>query len=221
MERVSFPTADGVEIVGDFFETSAPRACALLLHMMPATKESWYAIIKKLTEQGISSLAIDLRGHGESIRQGNKTLDYKKFSDEDHQRTIYDIEAAVAWLKARKIEEGSIIFIGASIGANLALQYTSKHPSIKKVALLSPGLDYRGVKTEPAAKQLNADQSVFLAASDDDEYSFHTIEMVHSLLKNPSTLLHLRNAGHGTDMLKNQPESLKALVNWAVDNSMV
>ncbi|MEK7607012.1 MAG: alpha/beta fold hydrolase [Patescibacteria group bacterium] len=216
MQRVSFPTNDGVEIVGSFLEAPAQKACALLLHMMPVTKESWYELMQKLAERGISSLAIDLRGHGESRQQGAKTLDYKKFSDEDHQKTIHDVEVAVSWLKAQGIGEDRVIIIGASIGANLALQYAAEHLSIKTVALLSPGLDYRGIKTESAAKQMKPEQSVFLAASDDDEYSFRTIETLSLSLKNSSTVERLHATGHGTDMFKNRPEFLQTIVGWII-----
>jgi alpha-beta hydrolase superfamily lysophospholipase len=68
MEKVNFKTKDGVTIVGNYFKPRKEHAPAfLLLHMMPATKESWNDFASHLQKEGFEVLAIDLRGHGESI----------------------------------------------------------------------------------------------------------------------------------------------------------
>ena len=76
-----------------------------------------------------------------------------------------DLETAADFLiKERKAAADKISFVGASIGANLSLQYISEHPEFKTAVLLSPGLDYRGVKTEPLAKILKPGKKCFLSA---------------------------------------------------------
>ena len=47
----------------------------------------------------------------------------------------------------------SIGLAGASIGANLALLDAADDPGVMSVALLSPGIDYRGLRTEAAMKK--------------------------------------------------------------------
>lgn len=106
--RVSFLTDDGVSIVGTVKEAGAPQKFLLLLHMLPSTRESWYAFSGQAASQGFSSLAIDLRGHGESITQRdklrmlNQKLDYIDFTDVEHQATIRDVEAALDYLQKEK-----------------------------------------------------------------------------------------------------------------------
>ena len=159
-EQVELTTADGVTIAGTHYKAEPPGPGILLLHMMPAAKESWRGFAVKLNEVGIGVLAIDLRGHGESDGGPDG---YRTFTDEEHQLSIEDVRAGVKYQK----EEGhSPIFIaGASIGANLALNIIAEDPEIEGAILLSAGLDYRGVETSPAARKIRSDQSVYVVLS--------------------------------------------------------
>ncbi len=216
-QKVEFQTEDNVTIIGNYFVgVRANVPAVLLLHMMPATKESWNDFAEKLQKAGFQALAIDLRGHGESIKQNGKTLNYQKFSDQDHQNSILDVEAAVLWL-AQKGKVESIV--GASIGANLALQFQSEHPEIKKSVLLSPGLDYRGVKTETPAANLKVNQAVFFAATDGDARSseFSAAQMsqrLYDLIRAQKEIKIFNGTEHGTDVFKSQPQLMDETINW-------
>lgn len=219
METVSFNTSDGVKIYGLYYRANATGAPAVLLsHMMPATKESWSDFARVLTDAEFSVLAIDLRGHGEStmqtINDEHKTLNYKKFTDANHQKSILDLEAAVGFLKSRGASE--IHLVGASVGANLSLQYLAEHSEARSAILLSPGLDYRGVKTEPYAVRLRTGQAAYFVAADDDPYSAQTAKALYQ--KTPSgakkELKLFERAGHGTDMFSAHPEFMEELANW-------
>ena len=174
--RVIFPTTDGVTIVGHLYDGPADGPAALLLHMMSAAKESWRGLAEALIVAGFSSvLAIDLRGHGESVESESGRLDYKTFTDAEHQAKIRDVEAAAAWLeKERSADKRHLVVVGASIGANLAIVYAAAHPDIPAVVALSPGLDYHGVTTIDKVAAFASDQALLLVASAGDEYSFDT-----------------------------------------------
>src|SRR3989344_5609072 len=95
-EHIQLKTRDGVLLYGAYVPAKKHDAFAVvLLHMMPAVKESWKEFQNKLSEAGFQSLAIDLRGHGESVQKGGERLDYRKFSDREHWEKIHDAEAAV------------------------------------------------------------------------------------------------------------------------------
>src|SRR3989344_5867045 len=172
-ERMQLTTKDGVVLYGIFVPAlnnppvgGAPAI--VLLHMMPAVKESWAAFQAVGSQAGFQSLAIDLRGHGESIMKEGQKIDYRRFTDEEHQEKIHDTEAAVRFFLGRGVPLSSVALAGASIGANLALAYQAEHGEVKASVLLSPGLDYRGIKTEPFVRTLGQEQSVFLAATKGD-----------------------------------------------------
>src|SRR3989344_2272608 len=179
-EKVSFLTEDGVTVVGDYYEGGGEKA-VLLLHMMPASRASWIAFANKLVAEGWSALSIDLRGHGESISGPSGTLDYKNFSDGEHQASIVDVESGIEYLVQRGMKEISIA--GASIGANLALVYAAEHPNIHSVILLSPGLDYRGVNTEAVAPKISEPTRVYLIASQEDDYSAASVRDLYENLQ--------------------------------------
>jgi pimeloyl-ACP methyl ester carboxylesterase len=213
MMNVSFITSDGVSIKGDWYEAERIGGrCALLLHMMPATKESWKTFAEVLLARGISCLAIDLRGHGESTEGGK--LDYKKFTDANHQTSRLDVEASLAWLAARGFEESRIAIVGASIGANLALRAMVEHEQIKIGIALSPGVDYRGVTTNDAVEKLRNGQLVLLCASEDDPQSFGAVNELNELNCEQTRRIILERAGHGTAMFEHDGEFMKQCAEW-------
>lgn len=215
--RVTFSTSDGVTIVGDLYEGPVGGPSALLLHMMPATKESWGSTALALIAAGFSSvLAIDLRGHGESVESAPVRLDYKAFTDAEHQAKIRDVEASAAWLeKERGADQRRLVLIGASIGANLAISFAAAHPDIPAVVALSPGLDYHGVTAVDKVAAFAADQALLLVASADDEYSLTTIRTL-SELDPEAEMIELVGAGHGTLMLERQPDLVDQVVRWLI-----
>ncbi|MDO8622072.1 MAG: alpha/beta fold hydrolase [bacterium] len=209
---IAFTTSDGVRIAGHWYTVEQPVGWALLLHMMPAAKESYGQLAEELERRGIASLAIDFRGHGES--QGGQA-GYVRFSDAEHQMKIHDIEAAVGWLREQGARDEATVLVGASIGANLALQHLADHGAIPAAVLLSPGLDYRGVKTETLAQRVAPPQRVFLAAGgEDDDYSTETVRTLVAILGDRATLRTFANAGHGTTMLQREPALLTEVADW-------
>lgn len=211
MEKVSIKTSDNIKIVGNYFKVDQnPIGWVLLLHMMPATKESWNDLSKKLQNVGYESLAIDLRGHGES------DLDFTKFTDKEHQKSILDVEAAIEFLKSKGAIVDKICLIGASIGANLSLKYISEHAEFKKATLLSPGLNYRGITTEYMVDKLKQGQKVlFISAGDDGENSAEVRQLFNRVPDGVEKKFEIyKIGGHGTDILMGHPELSDLIINF-------
>lgn len=207
--QIRFTTRDDVGLVGTY-ERDGQHKLAILLHMMPATKESWEGIARKLHERGYATFAFDQRGHGESTMGG--MLDYRQFDEAQQQAKRLDLEAALAWARAQGFDDAHIILVGASIGANLAIRALAQHPDLPLAIALSPGLNYRGVTTDDAISRLRSNQKVVLVASDDDDRpSWDSIHMLHRL--NPATVLIERHGlGHGTDMTDRDPSLVDEIV---------
>lgn len=209
-ERVEITTQDNVKIIGDYYPAKSKRG-VLLLHMMPADRKSWASFAGKLQPAGFQALAIDLRGHGESEGGPNG---YRDFSDTEHQASRFDVEAAADFLKSRGVSD--LHLAGASIGANLALQYLAEHPEVKSAVLFSPGLDYRGIVTAPALEKVREEQGVYLVAADDDSYSRDTVNELSrkiSLDGRRAQKIFVRG-GHGTKLFEVYPEFMDELIEW-------
>jgi len=215
-ERVTFITTDNVIIISDWYKPNAPNGKAvLLLHMMPAVRGSWDTLAQRLTQEGYHILAIDLRGHGESVNQNGATLDYKKFIDAQHQAYALDVAASMDFLREQGFDASVVSVGGASIGANLALNALHAYPTLTHVFALSPGLNYRGVTTQSSVMGLDADQKIFLVASAEDEYSAQSIATLHKTAGSHSTITHYNdNAGHGTTMFEKHPELMGEITAW-------
>lgn len=216
-EEIILTTKDGVRIYADYYKGQKPDSPGVvLLHMMPATKESWQNFALKLQEEGFQALAIDFRGHGKSTTKDSEFFYYKKFDDNQHQQKIHDAEEAVRFLINKNNPAPKMLFfVGASIGANIALRYMSEHTRIKGGALLSPGLDYRGIQTERFIKKIADDQSLFLVAGgDNDEYSTETIKKLYDMTTCKKQLKIVKNGGHGTDIFSADPGLMNEIIEW-------
>jgi len=213
MDKVFLATADGVKIVGDYYSAYG-RDGALLLHMMPATRESWREFALKLQRNGYHVLAIDLRGHGES--EGGPSS-YRNFSDQEHQNSIADVEAGVSFLESKGVDKRNLTIVGASIGANLALWYASREPLISQVVLLSAGLNYRGIVTEPFIHKLTSGKRVLFVTSEDDGENADMNRTLYGAVPEgvEKNLIVYQKAGHGTDMFgKEEPDLAETILEW-------
>ena len=210
METVHFSTKDGMTIAGDYYPTPG-KIGVLLLHMMSSDRVSWHDLAVKLQEAGFCVLAIDLRGHGEST---GGPAGYRAFSDAQHQQSIFDIESSVEFLRSRGIEK--LHMGGASIGANLVLQYAADHTEIASLMLVSPGLDYHGIHADIWMDNIKPSQAILLVASDNDIYSFTSVKTLfdHSSNLPKRDIKLLSEAGHGTAMFEKNSAFIDELVAW-------
>jgi alpha-beta hydrolase superfamily lysophospholipase len=187
-ESVRFKTSDGVELAAVYNAPADGGRVALLVHGAGAGKGEWTPLADALRRRGLGSLAIDLRGHGESA--GSR--------DDFNER---DLDAALAFLKKRGVPASRAGAVGGSIGANLVSRLARRTPKLAFAVLLSPGADYRGV----APARLRGRRAL-AAASPGDAYAFETVKS----LGLPELIA---RRGHGAQMLA-EPEFLSALVDW-------
>lgn len=181
-------TADGVELQGTWYSTTGEKT-VLLLHMLGRNREDWKELATSL--QGFQVLAVDLRGMGESNTKNEQPYSYVDFTDEDYAKLITDAVQIVDTI-------GNVdTVVGASIGANTALQLAAQR-DIKKLVLLSPGADYRGISGVDVAR--NVQTSTLIIASEEDGYSAQSSSMIDQLMPNSQFILK-NNLGHGTNML--------------------
>lgn len=212
-------TIDGVTIASDFKKPEGAKTAVLFLHMMPATRTSFVPLAKALADKGIASLAIDLRGHGESLVRSipggdEEKLDYQKFTDKEHQSSRLDVDAAMNFLKAQGFQEEGISFVGASIGANLSIDALSRYNKTQKAVLLSAGLDYRGVETEPAMRRISTHQKVWIIAAEGDSYSAQSALPLQQLKPDQATMTIYGGSEHGTNLFQSEPTLLGEIVKF-------
>lgn len=223
-ETVKFKTFDGVNIVGDWYPSATTAGIAILLHMMPLDRKSWAPFQQTLAKYSIASLAIDMRGHGESVVMDNATdkLDYKKFTDEQHLQYMNDAAAALDWITAKGYAKDRVIFAGASIGANIALAMLEQEPALAGAVLLSPG-NYRGIDAIEQAQYVKARQAIWAAGSDsDDPEAYETAKaLVDTCAAGRKQFVAYKNAGHGIHLFKSDPKLMDNLAKWMKESLQI
>lgn len=180
--EVSFATGDGVKIFATYWDRGTENKL-VLLHMLGRDRSDWNSFAGNI---GYTVIAIDFRGHGQS--DGN----WQSFQEGDFSNMILDVKAASEFLG------GQVIVIGASIGANVALNYADNYGA-DGVVLLSPSYDYRGVDTRAAITRYKG--PLLIVTSRNDEQSYNPSITMHNT--SPSEKKQLKayeDAGHGTRM---------------------
>jgi dienelactone hydrolase len=196
--RISLRTEDGVSLSGAYYESSRrPSPGIVLLPMLHRTHEDWDAAAQRLSDAGFAVVAIDFRP-----------------ASEDFGRLALDVRAAKAFLRERPdVLNTSLGIAGASIGANLASLDAADDPAVRSIALLSPGLDYRGLRIESAMKKYGA-RPALLAASTKDPYAWRSIRQLASIGPGSREVRLSDSPAHGTVLLARDQELTSALVDW-------
>ena len=89
---------------------------------------------------------------------------------------------------------------GASIGANLALLDAADDPGVRSLALLSPGIDYNGLRIEAAMKKYGA-RPALLIGSTKDPYARRSVRHLITLGPGPREVRLSDAVAHGTVLL--------------------
>jgi dienelactone hydrolase len=195
--RVTFRAEDGAMLSGAYFEPSRrPAPGIVLLPMLRRTHADWDAAASQLSEAGFAVVALDYRG-------GDELGGY-----------AIDVRAAKSFLRDRsEVIPGSIGLAGASIGANLAVLDAADDAGVRSIAMLSPGIDYRGLRTEAAMKRFGA-RPALLAGSTRDPYAARSIRQLTAIGPGLREVRLTDAVAHGTVLLSRDPELIPALVDW-------
>jgi hypothetical protein len=206
---VTFTARDGVLVTGSLFvPEQRPAPGVVLLHMATRNRHDWDATGRALAQAGIVTLAVDFRRSGTAAGSGDGTT-AGSFAD-----LALDAEAARAYLAARpEVAATRLGMAGASLGANVAAIVASNDPSIRSLVLLSPALDYRGLRIEQPVTRYG-DRPALLVASSEDPFALRTARTLVTAGNGPRELRVLSEAGHGTVMLARHPDLIDAVVDW-------
>jgi alpha-beta hydrolase superfamily lysophospholipase len=202
---VTVPAADGVMLAGQLYEAAArPAPGVVLVHMRARTRGDWDDVAQQLEAAGLTVLAIDLRGHGASGGSAASLSDM-----------VPDLRAAVQWLSSRPaVRPDAIGMVGASLGANLALLAAADQPLVRAVAVISPSLDYRGLRVGPDVMKKLSGRGVWLAASSEDPYALRTLKELTADASMPRDQQLSSVPAHGTSLLTADKDLARALVDW-------
>ena len=179
-----------------------PAPAVVLLPMLGRTKDDWQVAAQKLADANITALAIDLPA--QTLPADAKEL--ASWHD--------DVRASVSFLAGRpEVRPGSIGVAGASLGASLGAQAAASDPRVRALALVSPALEYRGVRIEMAMRQYGS-RPALLIASLHDPYAARSARELAKEAPGPRELRWSETTAHGTNLLAQDADLVRALVEW-------
>ena len=195
--RLTFRAEDGATLAGAYYESAQrPAPGIVLLDMLTRGQAYWETAAAELSDAGFAVV----------------TLEYR--SGDELGAYALDVRAAKAFLRARpEVIPGRLGIAGASIGANLAVLDAAADPGVLSIALLSPGLDYKGLRIEGAMKKFGA-RPALLVGSTRDLYAARTIRHLTTVGPGLREVRFTDSVAHGTLLLSRAPEVIPALVDW-------
>ncbi|MCX7916191.1 MAG: alpha/beta fold hydrolase [Verrucomicrobiae bacterium] len=226
---VTLETADNVELGATYYppwiEPDDVAPAVILLHEAGRTRHIWEPFARLLQRNGIAALTLDLRGHGDSVRQvtaeGLQRLDVAKFGPREYQQMLLDLEAAWDFLSTQlEVDTLRIAVMGSVLGANLAIQYAVVNDEVAALVLLSPAIENQGLRADEALQKLGKIPLRIVVAAGDAEM-FEAAKTLLALRRSDPAgsgdykeLIAATGTVRGTDLLR-RVESLPArLIAW-------
>lgn len=149
-EEIAFETSDGVRLVGEL-RGEGTRG-VVLGHMYGSSREAWAPFAERAAEAGYLTLAVDMRGFGES--EGSRSA----------PSAPLDLRAAVEAIRDRGAEE--VVVVGASFAGTGAL-VAAGEADWAGVATLSAPASFEGLVAGPAQVEAVDEPKLFIAAQGD------------------------------------------------------
>jgi pimeloyl-ACP methyl ester carboxylesterase len=224
---VDLKSTDGTPLKATYFAAGKPGPGVVLLHQSNRDRRSWDGMAAQLAGAGINTVAVDMRGMGES---GGTRGDFKRMPE--------DVDSALQFLMSRPGVDPHVIGFGGAgwLGVTYSVEVARRHPQdIKSLVLMSGETGRDGLQFLHQAPQL-PELFVF---SDEDEYppTQDAMKLLYVTASSPSKkLVHYSAAedapwlwyetsdvarvpahgGHGTDMFQVHPELPGIIVQWLV-----
>jgi pimeloyl-ACP methyl ester carboxylesterase len=191
-EKVTLKTDDGVQLSATYYPSSLGNKAVpvvmladhkvaqsvyapLAVRLQSPSEGDAAANIPPDTHQSFAVLTVDLRGHGDSLRQtlpnGNtRTLDATKLNRQDLMGMVaLDMKAARKFLvdknDAGKLNINALSIVGAELGATVAVNWAAtdwawpalatgkQGQDVKALVLISPAWKFRGLSMQQALRQ--------------------------------------------------------------------
>ncbi len=175
-DTIKLQTADGQKLCGAL--TRPPAGVAIkggvvLLHMHRSNRTAFAALSTRLAARGLMTLALDLRGHGDStLNEQGTPIEVPREAAANHPALSMhdDVAAAHDALVAAGVPATAVVWLGAELGAGVALR-AAAHNTNKPAALvlLTPLKALCGLDAIAAAAACKELRTLVLSAAEDAE----------------------------------------------------
>jgi alpha-beta hydrolase superfamily lysophospholipase len=199
---VTFRTDDGRTVTATLVEANRrPAPAVVLVGMLGRSRDDWQSVAEHLADANITALAIDLPGQ----RLPGDAKDLASW------HTV--IGGSLNFLARSDARPPALGVAGASLGANLAALAAASDVRVRALALISPALEYRGMRMDTALRQ-DGGRPALLVASLHDPYAARSVRELSAQPPGPREVQWAETAAHGTILLAREPDLARSLVEW-------
>lgn len=205
-------SSGGWQLESDFSlpPSQDPLPAVLLLHAAAGNRSDYESLAEELAAQGIASLRVDLRGHGESTNLGTFAV------DGEYHRTILegtekDVQQALAYLRGlAEIDDSRLGVVGASYsGERMALAGVN-HGFVRAYVALSPG-DFSDASIE--AIDPSGAHWLFIRATEEFAFFDDLFEAIERGSQKAEIRI-LNGKAHATELLDLHPPLGEEITRW-------
>ena len=202
-QAVTFRGNDGRTITGTLVESNRrPAPAVVLIGMLGRSRDDWQGVADQLADGNITALAIDLPG--------------QRLPGDPRELASWHtvIGGSLSYLAGRSdVRPSSLGVAGASLGANLAALAAAADSRIRALALVSPSLEYRGVRIDTPLRQYGG-RPALLLSSLHDPYAARSVRELAAEPPGPREVQWTETVAHGTILLARDPDLARSLVDW-------
>lgn len=189
----------------------------LLLHSLGYSSRDWGNLIPDLNNAGYAVIAMDFRGHGQSIFDGNfhqKTWTY--FKPKTYQKFPSDVISVLneAQTQVKQVSLDNLAIVGADIGANTAVlvaRQLKKKP--KTLVLICPTISFKGLYIPLAMTEMGM-IPILSMVSTQDGYSMQQQQALSKFAQGGFYAKNYPKGGMGMTMIKVNPAMSQDITKW-------
>ena len=216
---VRFRTADNLTLVASYFKPKTPKSPGVILFPMGGNSRQEHNILaKRLTLEGFAVLSVDMRGHGFSISKRVPNTSFLIHSEKGKPflTKIYeDGKAAVKYLAKRKeVDSHKVAILGSSLSGAIPLPTALECPQVRAVILLSPSIRFWTDRMCEALKVRRDLKNLFIVGREDKPFLDNVEQLFRVADKEQTKKIILKDASHGTEILKKHPELAEVILKW-------
>jgi tetratricopeptide (TPR) repeat protein len=209
---VTFESEDGVSLEATFRHSDGPGA-VLFVHDIGSRRSVFTPYAQLFYIDGISSLAVDLRGHGGS--RADSMLSYEGLSSYHRDQLSADVLAAFRHLKRTlSLDDGDIAIVSAGSACAIVEKALHRERLAPPVVHLSPSFPATDRELATAIS-FHPDSAALIIAAREDLGALRAIDVFSS--SKPRQRLVTRvyeDAGHGVEALRRVAVALEGLQEW-------
>jgi dienelactone hydrolase len=209
--EVTFPTSDGVKLVATWKPAaSGPSAPAvLLLHAFSRERREVAGVADAFGARGFSTLALDLRGHGESVWKGGARISLGASFQTNPNVFPRDLEAACAWLRSRAPKVG---VVGFSLSGNLAALATATGWAEAGVAVSANAERLPAL----AGTRPSSPRGLLVLAAEKDPGRAASARALDAAGSEPKAISLYPGTAHAVELFRSEPAAQAAAIDWLV-----